>query len=88
MTRSASRRPQVGRCGQHRDGIIEAINDPAGYDVLAVELSSFQLHWFGIPELLYSARAALNLHADHLEWYSYAGDNRRVLHAVGYAGAD
>ncbi|MDK9293982.1 UDP-N-acetylmuramoyl-L-alanine--D-glutamate ligase [Propionibacterium freudenreichii] len=68
----------VGNIGRP---IIEAINDPAGYDVLAVELSSFQLHWSDSLSL-YSA-AALNLHADHLEWYSYAGDTDAAMAAYG-----
>ncbi len=38
-----------------------------GYDVLAVELSSFQLHWS--TELAPEAGALLNLADDHLEWH-------------------
>ena len=39
----------------------------AGYDVLAVELSSFQLHWS--RELAVPVGALLNLADDHLEWH-------------------
>ena len=52
--------------------IIEALRDPAGYDVLAVELSSFELHWMR-SVALYSS-VVLNVHEDHLEWYQYADD--------------
>ena len=59
----------VGNIGRP---VIEALNDPTGYDVLAVELSSFELHW-AHTMALHSA-AVLNLHEDHLEWYAYADD--------------
>ena len=59
----------VGNIGRP---IIEALNDPAGYDVLAVELSSFELHWS--HSLALHSAAVLNVHEDHLEWYAYAGD--------------
>ena len=52
--------------------VIEALRDPAGFEVLAVELSSFELHWLH-SVALYSA-AVLNVHEDHLEWYAYAAD--------------
>ena len=39
----------------------------AGYDVLAVELSSFQLHWSST--LAPQVGALLNLADDHLEWH-------------------
>jgi len=59
----------VGNIGRP---IIEALNDPAGYDVLAVELSSFELHW--AHSLALHSAAVLNVHEDHLEWYAYADD--------------
>lgn len=59
----------VGNIGRP---VIEALNDPAGYDVLAVELSSFQLHWM-TTAALHSA-VVLNVHEDHLEWYQSAAD--------------
>ena len=43
----------------------------AGYDVLAVELSSFQLHWS--RDLAPEAGAILNLAEDHLEWHGDFG---------------
>ncbi|GGK26055.1 UDP-N-acetylmuramoylalanine--D-glutamate ligase [Pilimelia terevasa] len=46
--------------------LVEAAADPA-YDVLAVELSSFQLHWSRL--LAPQAGALLNLADDHLDWH-------------------
>ncbi len=51
-----------------------------GYDVLAVELSSFQLHWASSPEPL--ASAVLNVAPDHVDWHGsvqeYAADKGRA----------
>jgi UDP-N-acetylmuramoylalanine--D-glutamate ligase len=47
--------------------LISAVRDPQPYDVLAVELSSFQLHWSS--RLAPAAGALLNLADDHLEWH-------------------
>ena len=55
----------VGNVGRP---IIEALNDPEPYDVFAVELSSFQLHWAHSPAL--HSAAVLNVEEDHLEWYA------------------
>ncbi|MFT8396269.1 UDP-N-acetylmuramoyl-L-alanine--D-glutamate ligase [Propionibacterium sp.] len=68
----------VGNIGRP---IIEAINDPVGYQVFAVELSSFQLHWSSSLSL--HSAAVLNLHPDHLEWYAYAGDTAAAMAAYG-----
>ncbi|RLP11176.1 UDP-N-acetylmuramoyl-L-alanine--D-glutamate ligase [Propionibacterium australiense] len=79
MLRAAGlRSAAVGNIGRP---IIEAINDPVGYEVFAVELSSFQLHWSPSPAL--HSAAVLNLHADHLEWYDYAGDTAAAMAAYG-----
>src|SRR6185436_18071805 len=49
-------------------------------DVLAVELSSYQLHW--APSLRAHSAAVLNLAPDHLDWHgsmeAYAADKGRV----------
>ncbi len=47
--------------------IVEAVMDPAPYDVFAVELSSFQLHY--THTMGAQAAAVLNLAEDHLDWY-------------------
>ncbi len=55
----------VGNVGRP---IVEAVLDDVPYDVLAVELSSFQLHWTNSLSL--HSSAVLNLAPDHLEWYA------------------
>ena len=47
--------------------ILEAVMNPEGFDVLAVELSSFQLHWS--QSLSMEASAVLNVASDHLDWH-------------------
>lgn len=55
----------VGNIGRP---IVEAVLDDVSYDVLAVELSSFQLHWTHSVSL--HSAAVLNVAPDHLEWYA------------------
>ncbi|MBA8794312.1 UDP-N-acetylmuramoylalanine--D-glutamate ligase [Friedmanniella endophytica] len=50
------------------------------YDVLAVELSSFQLHW--ADRLSLHSAVVLNLQPDHLEWYDPAGGDRDAAYAA------
>jgi UDP-N-acetylmuramoylalanine--D-glutamate ligase len=52
--------------------LIDAVLDPQPYDVLAVELSSFQLHWSSTVHP--AAGALLNLAPDHLDWHADMGD--------------
>lgn len=54
-------------CGNIGNPILDAIREPAGYDFLVVELSSFQLHYLG--ELSAKASAFLNLAEDHYDWH-------------------
>src|SRR2546423_14623930 len=58
------------RAGGRRTAALGNIGEPlveaTDYDVLAVELSSFQLHWS--RDLAVPVGALLNLAADHLEW--------------------
>jgi UDP-N-acetylmuramoylalanine--D-glutamate ligase len=64
--------------------LVEAVMDPEPYDVLAVELSSFQLHY--TTSLSAQAAAVLNVAEDHLDWYAsmadYAADKGRVYEHV------
>jgi UDP-N-acetylmuramoylalanine--D-glutamate ligase len=59
--------------------LITAVLDPS-YDVLAVELSSFQLHWSSSVRPL--AGAVLNVAPDHLDWHgsmaAYAESKARI----------
>lgn len=54
-------------CGNIGTPILDAIRDPEGFDVLVVELSSFQLHYLG--EISPFSSAVLNLAEDHLDWH-------------------
>jgi len=71
----------VGNVGRP---IVEAVMDPAPYDVFAVELSSFQLHY--TRSMRAESAAVLNVAEDHVDWHgsmdAYAADKGRV-----YAGA-
>ena len=64
--------------------LVEAVMDPAPYDVLAVELSSFQLHY--TESMSAQAAAVLNVAEDHLDWYAsmaeYAADKGRIYERV------
>ncbi|ROS28215.1 UDP-N-acetylmuramoyl-L-alanine--D-glutamate ligase [Cellulomonas sp. PhB150] len=59
--------------------VVLAATDPS-YDVLAVELSSFQLHF--THSMSAQASAVLNVAADHLDWHGdleqYAADKGRI----------
>jgi UDP-N-acetylmuramoylalanine--D-glutamate ligase len=51
--------------------IIDAVTAPTPHDVLAVEMSSYQLHWSSTIEP--AAGALLNLAPDHLDWHGSMG---------------
>ncbi|NJP97387.1 UDP-N-acetylmuramoyl-L-alanine--D-glutamate ligase [Nonomuraea sp. FMUSA5-5] len=63
--------------------VVQAVGEP--YDVLAVELSSFQLHWSGT--LAPHAAAVLNVAPDHLDWHgsmeAYAAAKGRIFERAG-----
>ena len=63
--------------------LLEAVLHPDPYDVLAVELSSFQLHWERSVAPI--ASACLNLAPDHLDWHG-SMDAYRLAKAKVYAG--
>ena len=81
----------VGNIGRP---IVEAVMDPDPYDVLAVELSSFQLHY--THSMSAESAAVLNFAEDHLDWYDdeagasggrsgmdrYAADKARIFERV------
>ncbi|MGW3951545.1 UDP-N-acetylmuramoyl-L-alanine--D-glutamate ligase [Streptomyces sp. NPDC004752] len=60
--------------------LLDAVLGDEEYDVLAVELSSYQLHWATSPRA--HSAAVLNLAPDHLDWHgsmeAYAADKGRV----------
>lgn len=66
-------------CGNIGDPVLAVLDQPA--ELLAVELSSFQLHW--APSLRPDAGVVLNIAEDHLDWHgsmaAYAADKARAL---------
>ncbi|MFD7326863.1 UDP-N-acetylmuramoyl-L-alanine--D-glutamate ligase [Streptomyces sp. NPDC059875] len=60
--------------------LLDAVLGDETYDVLAVELSSYQLHW--APSVRAHSAAVLNLAPDHLDWHgsmeAYAADKGRI----------
>jgi UDP-N-acetylmuramoylalanine--D-glutamate ligase len=70
---SGARALAVGNVGV---SIIDAVTAPEPYDVLAVELSSFQLHWSAT--VAPAAGALLNLAPDHLDWHGSMDAYARV----------
>ena len=75
--------------GNIGEPLVYAGGDGDRFDVLAVELSSFQLHWSSTlaPEV----GALLNLADDHLEWHgtfdAYAEAKRAIWRSATPAGA-
>ncbi|HET7387968.1 MAG TPA: UDP-N-acetylmuramoyl-L-alanine--D-glutamate ligase [Nocardioidaceae bacterium] len=74
-------------CGNVGLPLVEAVMDPTPYDVYAVELSSFQLHY--THSMSAHSAAVLNIAEDHLDWYAdqggmagYATDKGRIYHDV------
>lgn len=60
--------------------LLDAVLGEETYDVLAVELSSYQLHW--APSVRAHSATVLNLAPDHLDWHgsmeAYAADKGRI----------
>ncbi len=92
LTAAGLRAAAVGNVGLP---IVEAVMDPEPYDVLAVELSSFQLHY--THSMSAESAVVLNVAEDHLDWYAdepgapsgtptgterYAADKARIYERV------
>ena len=76
-------------CGNIGSPVLDVLDQAA--DLLAVELSSFQLHW--APSLRPEAGVVLNIAEDHLDWHStmaeYTAAKARVLNGrVAVVGLD
>ncbi|WP_127360988.1 UDP-N-acetylmuramoyl-L-alanine--D-glutamate ligase [Actinacidiphila soli] len=60
--------------------LLDVVLGDEPYDVLAVELSSYQLHW--APSIRAHSAAILNIAPDHLDWHgsmeAYAADKGRI----------
>jgi UDP-N-acetylmuramoylalanine--D-glutamate ligase len=70
--------------GNVGDPVIAAIVHPEPYDVIALELSSYQLHW--IRSMAARSAVVLNVAPDHLDWHgtlaAYAADKGRIYDGV------
>jgi UDP-N-acetylmuramoylalanine--D-glutamate ligase len=68
-------------CGNVGKTVIECVDSAESYDVLVLELSSFQLHWLQRAEFV--ASAILNIADDHTDWHgsfeSYAQAKLSIL---------
>ncbi|MEU9773288.1 MULTISPECIES: UDP-N-acetylmuramoyl-L-alanine--D-glutamate ligase [unclassified Streptomyces] len=77
LTAAGLRTAAIGNIGTP---IVDVVTGGEPYDVLAVELSSYQLHW--APSLRAHSAAVLNLAPDHLDWHgsmeAYAADKGRI----------
>lgn len=77
LAASGARTAAVGNIGTP---IVDVVLSGEPYDVLAVELSSYQLHW--APSVRAHSAAVLNLAPDHLDWHgsmaAYAADKGRA----------
>jgi UDP-N-acetylmuramoylalanine--D-glutamate ligase len=66
-------------CGNIGSPVLDVLREPA--DLLAVELSSFQLHW--APSVRPEVGVVLNIAEDHLDWHGsladYTAAKARVL---------
>lgn len=63
---------RVAPCGNIGIPVLDAVRDPQGYDVLVVELSSYQLHWINRNkggEIFPFSSVCLNVAEDHLDWH-------------------
>ncbi|MEB3961134.1 UDP-N-acetylmuramoyl-L-alanine--D-glutamate ligase [Streptomyces kunmingensis] len=78
LTAAGLRTAAVGNIGTPIVDVVLEGDD--AYDVFAVELSSYQLHW--APSLRAHSGAVLNLAPDHLDWHgsmeAYAADKGRI----------
>ncbi|WP_280421543.1 UDP-N-acetylmuramoyl-L-alanine--D-glutamate ligase [Nocardia carnea] len=78
-------------CGNIGLPILDALRRSPGPQVLAVELSSFQLHW--APSVRPEAGVVLNVAEDHLDWHGgldayAAAKSRALLGRIGVVGLD
>lgn len=67
-------------CGNVGMPLLDAIRDPEGFDTLAIELASFQLHWTHHMEP--AASVVLNVAEDHVDWHgsfeAYCADKAKI----------
>ena len=59
-------------CGNVGQTVIESVMQEPALDYLALELSSFQIHWSELPK--YESVALLNIAEDHIDWHGNFDD--------------
>ncbi len=68
-------------CGNVGTTAVEAVTSSKKFDVLALELSSFQISWSSLPQ--FQAVAILNIAQDHIDWHGsfdeYANAKMKLL---------
>lgn len=78
LTAAGYRAVAAGNVGT---SLADVVTDAEPYEVVAVELSSFQLHWSSTIEPF--AAVVLNVAAHHLDWHgsleAYAADKARIF---------
>jgi len=67
-------------CGNVGTTVIESVESPERYEVLVLEISSFQLHW--LREASFVAAAILNIAQDHVDWHGSFTEYARVKGSI------
>lgn len=84
LTAAGLRVAEVGNVGTP---VMEAVLDPEPYDVVVLELSSFQLHWS--HSLRLHSAAVLNVEADHVAWHGsmdeYRAAKAKIYHGITHS---
>lgn len=58
---------KAAACGNVGETVIDAVTSDENFEVLILELSSFQLHW--LKDARFVASALLNIADDHVDWH-------------------
>jgi len=67
-------------CGNVGTTVIESVESNEKYEVLVLEISSFQLHW--LKEASFVAAAILNIAQDHVDWHGTFAEYARVKGSI------
>ncbi len=67
-------------CGNVGTTVIESVESSEKYEVLVLEISSFQLHW--LREASFVAAAILNIAEDHVDWHGSFSEYARVKGSI------
>jgi len=67
-------------CGNVGTTVIESVESSKKYEVLVLEISSFQLHW--MREASFVAAAILNIAQDHVDWHGSFAEYARVKGSI------